>query len=100
MWTDMEPPAEDVILVGWTMVKGIKDRKVAFCVDRLPDAPGGLSGTYRATVGNLFGSEEVLRHPNLDHLLRLFTLTMDGMNPARKLRELVDTGPGALYSFP
>jgi hypothetical protein len=67
-WTDQKPPAGDVLLSAriTTYRPGYnhRDKAIHFEIDKLED------GTYRATVGNLFGSQEVIRHRSLEAVLR------------------------------
>jgi hypothetical protein len=68
-WTDQTPEATDVLLQGKAFFEP-RGEYVNFEIDRLPD------GRFRATVGNLFGSEEVHRDGDLDQCLRWFSMAM------------------------
>jgi hypothetical protein len=70
-WTDQDPPANDVLLQG--NVYTSSGRRLSFEIDRFV-APGLDRTLYRATVGNLFCSEEVARHHKLEDVLRWLML--------------------------
>ena len=72
-WTDQNPQATDVLLAGH-ITTGKTGRRVHFEIDRFETFGGSV---YRATVGNLFGSEEVVRHRNLCHVLRHFNMKVE-----------------------
>jgi len=59
-WTDQDPPAENVLLTAYILHRG---DHVHVEIDKLAD------GTYRATGGNLFGSQEITRHRNIEMVL-------------------------------
>ncbi len=58
-WTDQVPEATDVI-ASFSAPRPASSVEI----DKLPD------GMYRATAGNLFGSQELTRNTNLEALLR------------------------------
>lgn len=58
-WNDQTPPAAEVLLAV-----ALPDTGYVLEVDELPHAFAG-AGRYRATCGNLFGSEELMRHHDL-----------------------------------
>lgn len=59
-WTDQDPPADNVLLQASLTHR---NQHVRFEIDKLAD------GTYRATAGNLFGSQEITRHRNIEMVL-------------------------------
>jgi len=71
MWTDMNPEASDVVFCGVAYDRN--GNKSQFCIDRIREGDGPNAYVYfRATVGNLFGSQEVTRGANLEMVLRRF----------------------------
>ena len=59
-WTDQDPPAKNVLFSGYILHRG---DHVHIEIDKLDD------GIYRATAGNLFGSQEIGRHRDIEVVL-------------------------------
>jgi hypothetical protein len=60
-WTDQSPPATDILLSAHFSTSD--GRRVWIEVDK-------LERKYRATAGNLFGSQEITRNRDLESVLR------------------------------
>jgi hypothetical protein len=70
-WTDQKPEATD-ILISFSIVTA-KGKVAHIEVDRIINTNENETTwdhIYRATEGNLFGSGELVRHKDLDHVLR------------------------------
>lgn len=72
MWNDMTPEATDIVFVG-KVYDSIGDTSL-FTIDRVQD---GDNVYFRATIGNLFGSQEMTRGKDLEMVLRQFYYRME-----------------------